>query len=207
MNEFKTPYLHKLRSKYNLLNNSRVVVKGDKDKEALDYFQNHLNAIVFSNESEYELTVIIRTMYWTDKMSFNRCARKEPCLILLTEARNIVVHFKIQDIVFIQWVNGEYQVQENDIVVISDKSHNKNKYDKKRNNKKYNNLEERIDNIETTLKIKSSDVSNSDNEKSEKVENTKNSEKLNNEKVEKTENTKNNRKSENIKNNETNKDK
>ena len=161
MGDYNLQYLYKLRTKYNILKTSRLVVKGDKDKEALDYFQKNLNDSIYTNEHEYEITAMIKNLYYADKASFNRCARKEPALILLTENRNIVVHFKIQDIIFIQWTGNDYVVQENDIMILSDKSEKRNKkFDKKQTNKKIG-LMERINNIENKLKI------NSENEKLE----------------------------------------
>lgn len=114
MNENNFSYVSRLKSCYKFLSSSRVVNRRETDPEALEYFQRFCNDTVPKNEFELQFRDAIRDLYYADKTSFLRCASKSPHLILLTENREIVMHFRIQDLVFIKWDGYQYSVEKND---------------------------------------------------------------------------------------------
>lgn len=108
-------YTGRLRSCYKYLARSRVVNRRETDEEALEYFQRFCNDTIPKNAHEAEIRDTLRNMYYTNKTSFIQCINKDPHLVLLTEARAIVVHFGIHDLIYIQWTNGSYLVKKNEI--------------------------------------------------------------------------------------------
>lgn len=107
-------YVTRLKSCYKFLSKSRVVLRRETDAEALEFFQRFCNDTIPKSEAELQFRDAIRDLYYADKTSFLRCASKNPHLILLTENREIVLHFRIQDIIFIKWDGYQYHIQKND---------------------------------------------------------------------------------------------
>lgn len=118
-------YLNKLKINYNYLAKSRVVNRRETDPEALAYFQNFCNESIPKTESENMVRDLARDLFYADKTSFIRCCRSSNShYILLTDNRTIVMHFGIQDLIFIKWDGNKYIVQKNDIQLTPKKFRN-----------------------------------------------------------------------------------
>lgn len=126
MNVEPTNYIIKLKTCYKYLAKSRVVNRRETDDEALEYFQRFCNDAIPKTDNEIQFRDAIRDLYYADKTSFLKCAIKHPYFILLTESRTIVIHFNIQDIIFIKWDGSQYTVQKNDLRLVPKKYLNKN---------------------------------------------------------------------------------
>ena|SRR5271168_2720457 len=146
-------YISRLKQAYKNIDSSRVVTKKETDTDALSYFQQMCNNTLPKSESEAELRETIRNMFYADRTCFYRCVVKNEYLILLTEARSIVLHFHINNLVYVEWNGSQYVVRKNDIIqptFINKKS----KYDKSQKPIKvkrddYQSLLERIAKLES----------------------------------------------------------
>jgi hypothetical protein len=106
-------FIARLKSSYRLLERSRLANHRETDQDALGYFQRICNESLPKNEAEQEFKDGIRELYYANKTSFTQCLVRAPHYVLLTEARAIVLHFGVQDLVYIEWKNNEYVVSEN----------------------------------------------------------------------------------------------
>lgn len=145
-------YIERLRSTYNHLIKSRVVNKGETDKDALEFFEHHCNESLPKTGAEIEFRTLIKNMYFSDKTAFRKCIKDQPFLILLTEARAFVVHLKVQNKVFIRWEGKSYTVEVNDNPV-PEKYISRREHDTKGPNRGYKDLLERLNNIEKSINI------------------------------------------------------
>jgi hypothetical protein len=107
-------YNNLLKSCYKNMLDSRLVKHRDTDLEALSYFNQLCNRTIPRTDSEKEIKNMFREMYYGDKTSYLSCINKTPHLVLLTEARAIVLHFGIFDIIYIEWKDDQYIVSKND---------------------------------------------------------------------------------------------
>jgi len=103
-----------LKSCYNNMIDSRLIKHQDTDFEALSYFGQLCNRTLPRNSSETETKNMFRQLYYADKTSYLRCVNNAPHFVLLTEARAIVLHFGIHEIVYIEWKDDQYEVRKND---------------------------------------------------------------------------------------------
>lgn len=103
-----------LKRCYNNLTRSRLVHHRDTDMDALRYFEEMCNKALPRNKHELDTKDIIRELYYADKTSFARCLVGAPHYVLLTEARAMVLHFGIQDLVYIEWKDDAYLVKNNE---------------------------------------------------------------------------------------------
>jgi hypothetical protein len=147
-------YTARLINSYRYLFKSRVVRGHEVDDDSLTYFERFCNDALPRNESEAEMRETIKSLYHADKKAFNLCIEKNSHFILLTEARAIVVHFGISNLIYIDWdkQSKSYKVKKNSSPVVSDKYQNKkntSKYDKKKK-ASYQELLDRIDKLENT---------------------------------------------------------
>lgn len=108
-------YIEKLRRIYKSLLSSRVISQRESDPEALQYFEKCCNESLPINDHENDLRDLVRNLYYTDKTAFKSCTSKNSHLILLTEARAVVVHFGVQNLIYIEWDkdNKQYHVVKN----------------------------------------------------------------------------------------------
>jgi len=72
------------------------------------------------NNAESELRDTLRNMYYTDISAFTRCINRNQHLVLLTEAKAIVFHYRINNLIYIVWNNNQYNVQKSENVFSSD---------------------------------------------------------------------------------------
>ncbi len=111
-------YIKRLIICYKKLLASRLVSKYATDDDALDYFVEILNDSNPIDPKELELKNTVRKLYLNNKVGFKSCIEKDPYYILLTESREIVQNFHIQNLVFIKWNKEKYSIE----------LYNKNKY-------------------------------------------------------------------------------
>jgi hypothetical protein len=96
-------YLERLRSIHKTMNDSRLVNQQERDTESMRYFEKLCNESLPQNEAEQEIKQAIRSLYYTDKSTFNRFLHRLPWYVLLTDARNIVYTFGIHELVYIAY--------------------------------------------------------------------------------------------------------
>jgi hypothetical protein len=107
-----------LFNNYQALRNSRLVKDKNTDSDALEYFAKYLNQACPVTESHKANAALLRGIYRTDPNGFNNLLRNNPnlrCLVLWTEGRCIVNHFRIQNLVMVTWNDGVYTVTLKDI--------------------------------------------------------------------------------------------
>ena len=107
-------YSARLKSCYARMWDSRLVNHQDTDSESLSYFQQLCNNTLPKNKGEAEAKSICRDLYYANKTSFTQCLVRAPHCVLLTEARAIVLHFGIHELVYIDWKDNQYVVSKND---------------------------------------------------------------------------------------------
>lgn len=161
-------YVGRLQACYKMLSRSRVVHKRETDGEALEYFQRFCNEALPKDESETLLRVVINNLYHNDKTSFNRCISKDQYLVLLTDARSIVVHFGVQNLIYIKWDGSQYSVQKNDVPVTPEKFNRNNRGGRTRK-PSYQELLEMVQKMSTRSE-KNSDHKNDSNDQPEPIE-------------------------------------
>lgn len=104
-------YTGRLQVVYDKMVNSRVVNKRETDDEALNHFQQLCNETLPKNIYEVEFRNAIKNMYYTNRTSFDACVTSTPYLRLITEARSIVLHFGIDMIIYIKWIESQNQYE------------------------------------------------------------------------------------------------
>lgn len=107
-------FIAKLKANYGHLERSRLAKHRETDSDSLGYFERILNESLPQNEAENDLKDAMRDLYHADKTALCQCFVREPAYVLLTEARAIVLHFGIQDIIYIEWTGEKFHVTEND---------------------------------------------------------------------------------------------
>lgn len=137
MTDKNQSYLVRLKICYNALSNSRVVKRRETDTEALNYFEKFCNESLPESSTEEELRNCIKNLYKCNPTSFVECAANDPYLFLLTEARAIVQHFGVREIIYIRWnmENRCYMVEKNTKSLTPNRFQKKivkHKYDKKK---------------------------------------------------------------------------
>lgn len=106
-------YASRLEACYKFLTRSRVVKKGETDADALEYFARFCNdALPAANDlAEHEFRKHFRDLYHKNKKLYHDfVVATHPYLILLTEARAIVTHFKVDNLIYINWEGDRYRV-------------------------------------------------------------------------------------------------
>jgi|SRR6185437_15389085 len=161
--EKEQTFTERLRVCYSQLCKSRVVNKRETDDEALEFFQSFCNISIPRNDAERELNMTIRSLYYGDKTSFIKCAEKAPHLILLTEARSIVLHFGIYNLIYLNWDKNtsQYKAVKNEASL--DKFHKKGKNSptyKRKGGPTYAELLDRIERLEKSEKETSKEKKN-----------------------------------------------
>lgn len=110
-------YLKRLRHAYKQLLHSRVVKNKHVDSEALAYFQRYCNQAIPTNAQESSWYNLFRKIYYAHRRNFQEIVVKvDPCTILMAEARAIVVHFGVENLIYINWnrENNSYEVVVNE---------------------------------------------------------------------------------------------
>lgn len=107
-------YIERLKWAHGNLMKSRVVTKGESDEDALGFFEHYCNESLPQTPEEVEFRTLVKNMYFTDKTAFGKCVREQPFLMLLTEARAFVYHFKVQNLIYIRWNGKSYNITVND---------------------------------------------------------------------------------------------
>lgn len=107
-------FIARLKANYGHLERSRLAKHRETDSDSLGYFERVLNESLPQNEAENDLKDAMRDLYHADKTALSQCFVRAPAYVLLTEARAIVLHFGIQDIIYIEWTGEKFHVTEND---------------------------------------------------------------------------------------------
>lgn len=115
----------RLQNAYYQLKKSRIVLKNEYDDEAILHFENVLNSCLPINEYEQNIYYFIKDMYYNDKNKFINYINNSnlECLILYTDNKKIISHFKLLYKLYINW-NSDL------------KKYTVEKYDKLNNTKK-----------------------------------------------------------------------
>lgn len=115
MEETFQSYIARVKNCYKIIATSRVVKKHETDKEAIEFFEKFCNESLPKGPHENEMKNMIRELYNNNKDAFATCVSQSPYLFLLTEARAIVMHFDIQNVVYIKWnnIDKKYLVEKN----------------------------------------------------------------------------------------------
>ncbi len=105
----------RLKTVYKQLSNSRVVKNRETDDDALQHFGRLCNECLPCNEAEIEVKNLIKNLYKCNPTSFLSCIIDDPYVVLLIDARNMVIHFGIQNVVYIRWdqTTNSYCVEKN----------------------------------------------------------------------------------------------
>jgi hypothetical protein len=109
-------YVSRLQSCYKYLERSRVVKHYATDEDALQYFEKFCNDALPApgDHSERDFRNVFRDIYYKNKRNFHEViAKVHPYLILLTEARAIVMHFGVENVIYINWETDRYCVSVN----------------------------------------------------------------------------------------------
>lgn len=132
----KFGYICYLKGCYKDLNTSRLVKNRETDQDALEYFQNTCNRALPRNEAESTLKQILLELYRSNRTAFSKCLEGAPHFFLLIEARALVHHFGIHDLIYMEWKNDKYEVLR----------------EKKKKKAKKLTLEERVAQLEEAIK-------------------------------------------------------
>lgn len=104
--------LKRVQETYNDICASNVCRHKDVSAAALLQFQQYLNEVIPRDEHEREMRDMVRCFYHGNKRAFLSCLEKCPHVVLLTEARAIITHFDIADLVYIKWNGESYDISE-----------------------------------------------------------------------------------------------
>ena len=99
----------RVQNAYFQLKKSRIIVKNEFDNEAIEHFEKILNSSLPVTEYEYNIYYLIKDMYYNDKNKFINYINNSnlECLILYTDNKRIINHFKVIYKLYINWNKDE----------------------------------------------------------------------------------------------------
>lgn len=103
-------YVIRLHQCYRRATESRLVNHRETDIEALEHFQRICNDSSPKNDEEIAVKNIVRDMYFASKTDFLNTIVRVPHYIWLTDARQIVNHFGIHEITYLNYDNSKYSI-------------------------------------------------------------------------------------------------
>jgi hypothetical protein len=154
----------RVENAYFQLKKSRIILKNEFDDEAIDHFEKLLNSSLPVTEYEYNIYYLIKDMYYNDKNKFINYINNSnlDSLILYTDNKRIINHFKLIYKLYINWNKDE-------------KKYIVEKYDRLNNTKKIIEDYEEINNDNNDNNDNNENNDNNDNnenaENNEKSEN------------------------------------
>jgi hypothetical protein len=162
MDDDSRNYTAALTRCYENLVKSRLVSQQETDTDALMYFQNACNKALPRTACETQIKNVVRELYRADKTGFKQCLNRAQHFVLLTEAKAIVYHFGLQELIYMEWTGEQFLVRKN-----TDYHQRKDKNKKrltrpKRNtnlqNVEIENLNDRLARLELLIQSQSSEM-------------------------------------------------
>jgi len=102
-------YLERLRRVYGKLCKSHLVQYRNTDIHSINHFEDLLNESLPANNTETEVKITMRKLYYADRLAYLNLIKKEPYFILITDVKDIVTHFDLSYTIFIKY-NHTYKV-------------------------------------------------------------------------------------------------